>query len=159
MKPAHETVARLLADAEARERAGDTDGAVGFYDRAATLEPENADVWRGKALALASAQRYAESLAVLSHGVKVAPDDDRMAGLYITNLRELGHTEDAFASAQAALRRAPHSIWVLKAAGDTWRDRDDYAQALRLYERGLALAPDDTMLLRARAKALAMMER
>ena len=76
-------IARVLADASARAMGGDVDGAVELYDRVVAQAPKNGDAWRGKALALAGAGRYAESLIVLSHGVRAAPDDDRMAGLYI----------------------------------------------------------------------------
>lgn len=147
-------IARVLADASARAMGGDVDGAVELYDRVIAQAPKNGDAWRGKALALAGAGRYAESLIVLSHGVRAAPDDDRMAGLYITNLREMGRKDDAFAEAQKAIDRTPRSFWVLKAAGDTWRDRGDFSQAIRLYDRGLAIAPNDTMLMNGKATAL-----
>ena len=147
-------IARALADAGACASGGDVDGAVTLYDRVLVHAPRNGDAWRGKALALASAGRYAESLVVLAHGVKAAPDDDRMAGLYITNLREMGRKDDAYAEAESALKRAPRSIWVLKAAGDTHRDRGDFREAQRLYERGLAINPHDTMLMNGKATAL-----
>jgi len=147
-------IARALADAGARASGGDVDGAVTLYDRVLAHAPKNGDAWRGKALALAMAGRYAESLVVLAHGVKAAPDDDRMSGLYITNLREMGRKDDAFIEAGSALQRAPRSIWVLKAAGDTHRDRGDYREALRLYERGLAINTQDTMLMNGKATAL-----
>lgn len=147
-------IARALADAGACASGGDVDGAVTLYDRVLVHAPRNGDAWRGKALALASAGRYAESLVVLAHGVKAAPDDDRMAGLYITNLREMGRKDDAYAEAESALKRAPRSIWVLKAAGDTHRDRGDFREAQRLYERGLAINPHDTMLMNGKAIAL-----
>jgi len=149
-----EGIVRALADAAARASGGDVDGAAALYDRVLAHAPKNGDAWRGKALALASAGRYAESLVVLAHGVRAAPDDDRMAGLYITNLREMGRKEDAYAEAEAALKRAPRSIWVLKAAADTHRDRGEMRDALRLYERGLAINPQHTMLMNGKATAL-----
>ncbi|KAF0182034.1 MAG: glycosyltransferase 9 family protein [Alphaproteobacteria bacterium] len=144
----------LLARAGALQGAGDLDGALAAFDRALTLEPDRGDGWRAKALALAGAGRFEESLTVLSHGVRVAPNDDRMAGLYITNLREIGRKEDAFAEGQRVIARAGRSIWVLKAVADTWRDRGEYAQAVRHYDRGLAIAPQDTMLMNGKATAL-----
>lgn len=147
-------IVRALADASASASNGDVEGAAALYDRVIAIAPKNGDAWRGKALAFAAAGRYAESLVVLAHGVKAAPDDDRMAGLYITNLREMGRKDDAYREAESALKRAPRSVWVLKAAGDTHRDRGDYREAQRLYERGLAVNPNDTMLMNGKATAL-----
>jgi tetratricopeptide (TPR) repeat protein len=66
----------------------------------------------------------------------------------------MGRTDEAFDFGQKAIQRTPRSFWVLKAVGDTWRDRGDHAQAIRCYDRGLAIAPHDTMLMNGKAKAL-----
>jgi tetratricopeptide (TPR) repeat protein len=154
MIDAHPHYAALIEDAGAAEARGDLDAALGIYDQAITLDPKAPAAWRGKAIALASALRYDDSLMVLSEAVRIASADDRLHGLLITNLREVGRKDEAFEAGQRAIGLAPRSPWVIKAVADTWRDRGAYMKALGLYDRGLELEPDNLMLLNGKATAL-----
>lgn len=146
-----QTYRELMDQADAQRRLGKLDAALELYDRAIEKYPDKSEAWRQKALALAGVQRYEESLAVLEAGNKAAPGDDMLLGLLITNLREVGRKDDAYVLAQSVLQQESRSVWVLKAAGDTLRDRGEYAKANRLYDRGLDIAPDDTMLINGKA--------
>jgi tetratricopeptide (TPR) repeat protein len=148
---AMETYRELIDQGQAQERLGNVEPALQFYDRAIQRSPDKSEGWRRKAVLLASAQRFDESLMVLEAGNKAAPGDDVILGLLITNLREVGRKDEAYVLAQSVLQQESRSIWVLKAAGDTLRDRGEYSKANRLYDRGLDIEPDNTMLLNGKA--------
>jgi tetratricopeptide (TPR) repeat protein len=86
----------------ARLRLGKWNEAGTEFDRAAALDPEDADYWVNVALAKLSGKQGAAAVAPLERARKIAPDDKQTRALMIATLDYIGRASDA-----AAIRAEP----------------------------------------------------
>ncbi|MBT3328420.1 MAG: tetratricopeptide repeat protein [Nitrosopumilus sp.] len=54
---------------------GDFDKALGFFEQALLLNPQNPDLWNYKGTALRSLGRYSESMECFNNSLKIDPRD------------------------------------------------------------------------------------
>jgi|TARA_B100001105_G_scaffold207611_1_gene171848 tetratricopeptide (TPR) repeat protein len=54
---------------------GDFDNALGFFEQALLLNPQNPDLWNYKGTALRSLGRYNESMDCFNNSLKIDPRD------------------------------------------------------------------------------------
>ena len=54
---------------------GDFDNALGFFEQALLLNPQNPDLWNYKGTALRSLGRYNESMECFNNSLKIDPRD------------------------------------------------------------------------------------
>jgi tetratricopeptide (TPR) repeat protein len=86
----------------ARLRLGKWNEAGTEFERAAALDPEDADYWVNVALAKLSAKQGAAAIAPLERARKIAPEDKEARALLIASLDYIGRASDA-----AAIRAEP----------------------------------------------------
>lgn len=141
---------------EARLHAAILLGKLGRLDAALALldaqqperEGERIDVIQTKAQLLRDARRYAEAFAVLGGGLEKLPDSPEL--LYDRAM--VAEKLDRLDVLEADLRRLivlrPDHAHAFNALGYTLADRTDrLAEAIRLLEQAMKLAPDDPFIL------------
>lgn len=108
-----ESVGDLFMRGATLYSAGKHAEALAIYERALTLDPNNADAWAGKGFALTMLGRYNEALgaferalAILERTLALSPNDPNIWASKSAVLRGLGRD----AEADAALRRASE-LW------------------------------------------------
>ncbi|MEU6861593.1 tetratricopeptide repeat protein [Glycomyces sp. NPDC046736] len=135
-----ETVSQLLL-AWCLYMAERYDEAIGWADRAAEEEPENADAHWLRASLLLELERRDEAVEALWAAVDLSPDDGR----YYMQLAWTRHEDESFAVTRGlieqALERAPEDVWVQYTAGRIFEHHLRHRRAQVQYERVLELEP------------------
>jgi 3',5'-cyclic AMP phosphodiesterase CpdA len=127
-------------------RAANIDQLIGVWAWAESLSPLPMSQLVSLATKFAEAGEYTKALEVLSsqpEDVETDFESRRLRGFY---LRNLGRDDDAIREFEEALRlnsRDPETLGML--AG-TYKRQGDFANALKLYERGLQLSPTSSYM-------------
>ena len=139
--------------------------AIGAYQRALAIDPNNAQTWAELARiqtyssSLTSTdqqrqQRLLEALASIEQGVALAPDDSTVFAIYAlvldwnasSNLVTADQRENYLAQAEAAATRAylldPENALALAFYAEVLIDQQKWDQALQYAEKAVEIAPD-----------------
>jgi tetratricopeptide (TPR) repeat protein len=120
---------------------GQLEQAVGCYQRALKLKPDDAPIRFNLGNALRLAGRYEEALSVSQQAIALEPAlgvAHNNAGLSLVGL---GRQKEAIASFRRALALGPVSIDVLSNLGNTLRDVGERGEALKLYRQAIEFDP------------------
>ncbi len=121
------------------------DKALAAFEQALKFEPTNVFAWRGKVLALHSAQRYDEAIQLAQQGLKQFPQErffaDELGGIYIAQ-NNYKKAEDAF---RLSIQLQPDAVisyaylsWAL-----TYQNRSD--EALQVLQQGLQIRSSEQL--------------
>lgn len=90
-------------------QAGRIDAALADYDSAIQLEPQAAEAWVNKGIALIKVRREAEAAAVISHGLELGPQNPAIAHYSRAFAYEaLGKVREAYEDFGRAAALAPY---------------------------------------------------
>jgi tetratricopeptide (TPR) repeat protein len=149
---------RLLELYEAR---GDPDTfaeAKRLYEQALTsAEASDPETLIGYGYLLECHGRYAlrQAVAQYERAIKLDPDADKPHYQHIWAQAALRETEPAIARYSQRLARSPTDVREHRFLANAYLAARDHQEAARVVDAGLALAPDDPMLLDVRGDALA----
>jgi len=138
-------LAPLVALGTNAERSGDRVGAVGWFDRALSVDPANAEARVRRAMALTMLRRFDEAEDALSALVRDRPEAAHWIayGALLIQRHKLAEAEDAYRKALAISPDLPEGHHGLATVMEARRDGDG---ALEAYQRTLALAPNDPLV-------------
>ncbi len=101
------------------------------FDAAISGQPQNAQFYRGLALALASVGRAGEALADAERLIALAPNLAESIYVRGVALSKLGRDEEAIGDFTEALRRRPEIIYPLRARAASYQRKGDTTRAAR----------------------------
>src|SRR5262249_13131694 len=130
------------------------------YEHAITLEPQNAEVWRLKAVALEDVERSDEALVAANRALALSPDNPDVLNTRGCAFILLERYDEALADFDRALALDPAYVKALwNRANLSYDTFDRYEAALNDLDRALTYSPDDTELLAFRSAVLLALER
>ena len=137
----------VLARGDALQILGRHEQAIEAYQRAATLLPQSVVPHLQRARALERMEKFAEAEAAYREGLKVGPNDPRLANnlAYLLANRRL-RLDEALSLARQAVARDPKRATYHDTLGVVLQLRGDEAGARQAFERGLALEPGNGTL-------------
>lgn len=142
----HNNFANLLRELEQPERALD------HYRQAIAAAPTYVDAMVNFAIVAKKLGRYEDARTMLDRAVKIAPNSGKAWHMLGLVQRDLGEIDAACDTFDRVLAIEPGNIRALHARTLTEADRG--GSALALYDRAIALAPDNLELVQGRAAAL-----
>ena len=128
----------------AYDRRGQHKQAREFYERALSVEPQNAQVLNNLGHSLYLDDRYADALARLKDAARLAPADARVAGNLALVYGRLGKYDDAFRQFKRAGSEFYAHTSTAALLANAGRDRD----AIKHYEAARKLSPASSDVLR-----------
>lgn len=113
---------------------GQPERGIPILERAVEMNPSNAQAWVALGAAFLSVGRVEEAVRDLRHGLRISPQDSRLAvwgGLLAAGLSRLGRLDEALEEARTACRRDPraHLPRVILALILALRERPEEARA------------------------------
>lgn len=137
----------VLARGDALQMLGRHEQAIEAYQRAARLLPQSVVPHLQRARALERMEKFAEAEAAYREGLKVGPNDPRLANnlAYLLANRRL-RLDEALSLAKQAVAREPKRATYHDTLGVVLQLRGDEAGARQAFERGLALEPGNGAL-------------
>ncbi len=144
----------VLARGDALQMLGRHEQAIEAYQRAARLLPQSVVPHLQRARALERMEKFAEAEAAYREGLKVGPNDPRLANnlAYLLANRRL-RLDEALSLAKQAVARDPKRATYHDTLGVVLQLRGDEAGARQAFERGLALEPGNVTLRQRLAQA------
>ena len=134
---------------ESYER-GEFEQALASYDRALELDPQDANTWGNRGIALANLGRYEEAVASYDRSLELDPQDANAWGNRGNSLGDLGRYEEALASYDRSLELDPQKMNAWYNRGIALADLGRYEEALASYDRALANVLEHEKGLRTR---------
>jgi tetratricopeptide (TPR) repeat protein len=149
-------VSELLARYEARGDERDFAAAKPLFEQA-IAEAEDARLLTGYGYLLESHGRneLRHAVELYERAIELDPDDDKPHYQLIGARAGLREPERAVALYEQRLAAFPESLREYRFLGHAYLTAHDYTRALETAEAGLALAPDDAVLIAARGEAKA----
>jgi protein O-GlcNAc transferase len=133
--------------------------ALGNFDRALALRPNDADALNSRGIALYRMGKLDEALASYDRALAAHPNHADTFNNRAVALRVLGRFDQALASYDRALALRPNDAFAFNNRGMILRELGRPAEALASFERALALQPNDPLALGNRGNALAELKR
>ena len=112
--------------------------------------PTAADAYNALGLALVRQRRVPEALDALSRAAAMAPDEPRFAYVLAIALHDTGAKAQSRATLEAAERRHPADLDILRALISYALEDQDVERTRRWAARLAAVAPDDSLLAQLR---------
>jgi Flp pilus assembly protein TadD len=152
---AADTAEQYYGDGVNLSNLGQYADAVAAYDKAVSLQPDNADIWNYRGIALANLGLYSEAVTSYDKAVSLRPVYTDAWNNRGVALRELGRYADAIVSYDKAIASSPGyaDAWLNRGVALDYLGR--YDEAIASYDKALALQPDYTTALENRKISLA----
>ena len=147
--------AHRFAEGLALHQAGDTEGALAWFERAARERPGDAQAHYLQGLTLFKLGRYARAIGPLRRAADLHPGEDALIKLAMAE-GQTGDMGACLATLEEAARRLPASAPVRAYLGTTLRTLDRLEEALEAYRAALARDPDHVPALWGLGLALGM---
>ena len=149
-------VSELLARYEARGDERDFEAAKPLFEQA-LAEAEDARLLTGYGYLLESHGRneVRQAVALYERAIELDPDDDKPHYHLIGARAGLRELERSVALYEKRLAASQESLREYRFLGHAYLTAHDYTRALEIAEAGLALAPDDAVLIAVRGEAKA----
>ncbi len=136
----------LLTMGRAQLAAGDTNDAILSFNRLTVLQPYSAQAQYWLAGAYGQRKNPEQMRKPLFQGLTLQPDDPLAGPLMVLWLSLAPDAKEADRMLQALQKQFPKNRQVLMVAGQTAQQREDYKQAVKVYQQALTLFPDDAIL-------------
>jgi len=123
-------------------RAGDNEGALAAFSRAIELEPDDADAWYNKGVALAKLRRTEEARSAYDRAIELRPEYADAWYNKGVALAKLATTEEALNAFERAIELKPEDAEMWSAKGGALGKLERMEQALAACERAIELKPE-----------------
>ncbi len=117
------------------------DAALDDFERAVTLDPQNAGLFAARGQTLRILGRLDEALGDFDRAIELAPDSETAIASRGVILRRLGRLEEAVADLSRALALRPSDGWALAHRGETYRLLGHHRLALADFTEAIRLDP------------------
>ncbi len=124
------------------QQKGDHRDAVALYTRSLDIDPGNAFALGHRAFAHRAAGDIDQALTDSAASLKIAPDWPDLYLMRANILRNRGDRDAAAAEAAAAVAASPNRIYAHVMAANIYHALDRDADAIRAYDRALAIKPE-----------------
>ncbi len=141
------------------KQAGRPDEALAVFDKAVQLRPDDAELWKQLAGALAALDRRDEALAVYQHVLTLNPRHFEAAHASALLLQQMERLEDALVYFNRCVAWLPDNVPTLLARARVLRALERNEDCLADYVRLHALAPDDATICNNIGNALLALDR
>ena len=145
------SLAQYQYEIGARLSRGDWPGAGSLSAECRIRWPDEADGWLLGSMAALFADEKEQALALVEERLAIDPTDTQCLIQQAECLFALGQREPAIAAAETAADGAPDVPEALDAVGAFLLFAQDHARALKVYDRALAVSPDDPVIMSKRA--------
>lgn len=139
------------AEAEIHHLSGDFPAALAAYQRAAELEPDNADPLVAQAEIYMTDRRITEVLALATQAVAINPEHVGALNIYARALDWQGQYEEAINAAFDALDLQPNNPTTLAILGEIYSSVGNWSRAQDYIDQALAIDPKHVLALRNQA--------
>lgn len=136
-----ENTANYLAKANELNNNGEYDAAIPLYDKAIDKEPNNADAWNGRGLALQNLEKYEESIACFDKAVQLNSSLKEAWYNKGYSLIELNRYPEARDCEKKALEIDPRYCNAINDMGLSYYYERDYKKAMDWYNKVLDICP------------------
>ncbi|RME64017.1 MAG: tetratricopeptide repeat protein [Caldilineae bacterium] len=140
-----------LAEAEIHREAGEFAAAIAAYERAAQLEPDNADPLVAIADLYMTDRRIEKALDAAQRAVQADPENVDALNVYARSLDWLGQYETAINFAFDALDLEPDNPTTLAILGEIYSDVGNWSRAQEYIDQALEIDPNHVLALRNQA--------
>lgn len=113
------------------EVVGDLEAAIGEFDRVLAIEPDHAEAWIQKGIALARLGQHEKAATALAEAIRLRPDDAELWLQRAGSLHSLQRHAEALAACDEVLRRRPDD-------GDALFQRAETLDALGRHDDALS---------------------
>ncbi len=121
------------------DRQGKLDEALGYYRKAAEIEPNFPNSWNNTGCALAALKRYEDAIPYFEKALALRPYSIEVALNLANALREAGRNEGAMQLYQNVLENMPENRTALNALGALLLSKGDLQRAIPYLQKSLAL--------------------
>lgn len=139
------------AEAEIHHVTGNYAGAIAAYQRAAQLEPDNADPLVAQAEIYMTDRRINEAYELAAQAVAINPEHVAALNIYARTLDWQGDYETAINAAFDALDLQPDNPATLAILGEIYSDVGNWSRAQEYIDQALAIDPRHVLALRNQA--------
>jgi CHAT domain-containing protein/Flp pilus assembly protein TadD len=144
----------LLKQGQALFEQEDYEGAIGCYERAIVITPNNAEVWFNHGKAMYGLERYEEALASYDQVIQFKPEN-YVASLYRgIVLSNLSRYKEALASYNQAIQVKPNNYVIFLLQGNALHDLGCYTEAITIYNKAIDLKANFHEALSSRGLSL-----
>ena len=119
------------------EVVGDLEAAIGEFDRALALQPDHAEAWMQKGIALARLGQHEKAATALAEAIRLRPDDPELWLQSAGSLHDLQRHEEALTACDETLRRRPDDADALFLRAETLDALGRHADALSAWDEVL----------------------
>jgi tetratricopeptide (TPR) repeat protein len=132
------------------EVVGDLEAAIGEFDRALALQPDHAEAWIQKGIALARLGQHEKAATALAEAIRLRPDDPELWLQRAGSLHGLQRHAEALAACDEALHRRPDDGEALFLRAETLDALGRDAHALSAWDEVLRRGDCRTINLHSR---------
>lgn len=115
-------------------------------ERAISVEPQNAEDWHGRSIALSELKRDHEALDALDEAIGIYPENPYFWKSRASILSDLKRDDEAIAAYDRALDICPRYLYCWYRLGIALYNRKDYEKAIVSFDKAIEIKPDDYYL-------------
>ena len=148
------TIPELLETGNKLVERGQYAEAIQCYDRVLEIDPNYANAWNNKGLALDNLRRYNEAIACYDRALEIDPNHATTWSNKGNTLHSLGRSAEAIACYDRALEIDPNHADAWNNKGTTLGFLGNHAEALTCFNQALEIDPNDLLAKENREIAL-----
>ena len=148
LKPTH--VSALINRGTALLQLKQAEQAMTDFDRALALAPDQVVAWTNRGEALRALRRIEDALASCDKALSISPDNAQAWYVRSLILQDIGLETEAIAACRHALEINPNFSEALTTLGARLARQGDAATGVSLFDRSLAIKPDNETTLSSR---------
>jgi Flp pilus assembly protein TadD len=155
--PPENPTAALFNQSYAQIAAGDLEGAIASWERAAEIDPELHSAWYNRGVALKDLGRFEEAIASFDKSLEINPDAPESYLTYYYRgvaLDSLERSEEALASYDKALELKPDYYEALYSRGIVLHKLGRTEEAIASFDKAIEIKPDESDAWHHRGVAL-----
>ncbi|MFB2968411.1 CHAT domain-containing protein [Aerosakkonema sp. BLCC-F183] len=122
--------------------AGNIQAALGCFQRAIEISPNDHYAWNGLGNALKNLGQYQQAIEAYQKAIEISPNfHDAWNGLGAT-LRDLGQYQEAIEAFQKAIEISPNFHVAWNGLGNALSDLGQYQEAIEAYQKAIDISPN-----------------
>ncbi|MGB9589271.1 MAG: tetratricopeptide repeat protein, partial [Candidatus Hydrothermia bacterium] len=124
-------------------RTKETDKALAAFEKALSLNPEDAKAWNNIGVVYYNEGKYEKAIPYFKKAISLDPNDQRFWHNLGLAYYHIGAYDDAIVAYNASLHIMEARAKVWNDLGVAYRFKGEWDKAIRSYDRALALSPED----------------
>ena len=116
--------------------------ALDSYDKAIEIQPNYADAWNNRGLALSNLSKYQKAIASYNQAIEIQPDYVNAWNNRGAALEDLGKYKQAISDFDRAIKIQPDYVKAWYNRGTTLGNLGKYKQAISDFDRAIEIQPD-----------------